>query len=325
MTLLSEPKARALPVAAPRSGASIAQPNREAAPVILSFDVEEHFRIEAASGLSIEPALRDHYTARVGETTRWLLELLAAREIRATFFIVGQLASQDPMLVRQIHAAGHEVASHGWDHRRVLEMTPREFREDVRCSKAELEQITGAEVLGYRAPTFSIVRRTAWAIDVLAELGMLYDSSIYPVRHDRYGIPTAPRVPFLAQGREHRLLELPPATLRVGKLSLPAGGGGYFRMFPLAVLERAIHQLHQSRRPGAAMLYFHPWEFDPEQRRLALRPLNRFRTYVGITRSRGRFIAMLSKYRFVRAVDLVRRLEFQSHELPSFDPSGRRS
>ncbi len=124
------------------------------------------------------------------------------RGIKATFFIVGQIAERDPALVQAIHRAGHEVASHGWDHRRVLEMTPGTFREDLRRSKEALEQAIGAAVVGYRAPTFSIVRRTAWALDVLAESGLLYDSSIYPVRHDRYGIPEAPRAPFLAWGPE---------------------------------------------------------------------------------------------------------------------------
>lgn len=322
MTLLKEPKARALPVAAPRSGATAARADCEAAPVILSFDVEEHFRIEAASGLAIDPALRDHYTARVGETTRWLLDLLAAREIRATFFVVGQLARQDPDLVRQIHAAGHEVASHGWDHRRVLEMTPREFREDVRCSKDELEQITGAEVVGYRAPTFSIVRRTAWALDVLVEEGFLYDSSIYPVRHDRYGVPQAPRAPFLAHGHEAAILELPPATLRVGGANLPAGGGGYFRLMPLAVIERAIHQLRRDTRPAVAMLYFHPWEFDPAQPRLPLERLSRFRTYVGIARTRARLGALLSKRSYARAQDVARDLENPLLGLHEFGVAG---
>src|SRR5262249_4383862 len=150
---------------------------------------------------------------RVAVSTRWLLDALAAAEVRATFFIVGQLAQTDPGLVRAIRANGHEVASHGWDHRRVLAMTPRAFREDIRRSKGALEQATGAAVVGYRAPTFSIVPRTAWALDVLVESGLTYDSSIYPVRHDRYGVPDAPRAPFWAIGERHAILELPPATL----------------------------------------------------------------------------------------------------------------
>src|SRR5487761_1158885 len=166
--------------------------------LILSFDVEEHFRIEAASKLDVEPALQSHYSDRLEPSTRWLLDRLGEFEQRATFFVVGEIARQQPKLVRAIRQAGHEVASHSWDHRSVHRLTPATFREDVRKSMDALEQATGEAVRGYRAPTFSILRETAWAIDVLAELGLDYDSSIYPVRHDRYGVPAAPRGPFLA-------------------------------------------------------------------------------------------------------------------------------
>ena len=172
--------------------------------VILSFDVEEHHRIEAAAGLNVDPALKAHYDGRVAPPTYWLLDQLARHDIRATFFVLGPIARRDPGLIRAIHRAGHEVASHGWDHRRVHVMTPASFREDVRRSVDALEQVTGEAVVGYRAPTFSVVRQTSWAIDVLSELGLLYDSSIYPVHHDRYGVPDAPRVPFLVRGQRQR-------------------------------------------------------------------------------------------------------------------------
>lgn len=292
-----------------------------APPVILSFDVEEHHRIEAASGLHVSDALKAHYAERAADSTRWLLDLLDRHQVRATFFIVGELARNDPELVRDVHQAGHEVASHGWSHRRVLEMTPDEFRHDLRQSKDVLEQITGEAVVGYRAPTFSIVRRTFWALDVLAEEGFLYDSSIYPVRHDRYGVPDAPRGPFLARGRHHAILEIPPATLRVGPLNLPAGGGGYFRLFPLGVIQSAIAQTGRLDPSAATMLYFHPWEFDPEQSRLPLHRASRFRTYVGISRSRDRLGILLARYRVARAIDAARRLELRRTELTVFDPA----
>ena len=187
-------------------------------PVVLSFDVEEHHRIEAAAGLQVDPALQRLYGERMRHATAWILEQLAERGIPATFFIVGQITETNPKLVRSICEAGHEVASHGWDHRRIHVMSPESFREDVRTSKDALEQVCGTAVVGYRAPTFSVVRQTAWALDILAEMGMAYDSSIYPVHHDRYGIPGAPRCPFLAQGLEQEILELPPATLRIGGL-----------------------------------------------------------------------------------------------------------
>src|SRR5262249_18467678 len=148
--------------------------------------------------------------------------------------------------VRAIASAGHEIASHGWEHERLHHFTPRTFGADVRQSKDALEQATGQPVLGYRAPTFSVVRQTAWAIDVLVESGMAYDSSIYPVWHDRYGVLGAPRVPFRARGRLHEILEFPPATLRLLATNWPVGGGGYFRLLPLFVLERALEQVRRS-------------------------------------------------------------------------------
>jgi polysaccharide deacetylase family protein (PEP-CTERM system associated) len=286
--------------------------------IILSFDVEEHFRIEAAAGLQLDPTLKAHYGARVEPCTRWLLEELEAADVKATFFIVGQIARDYPTLVGAIHAAGHEVASHGWDHQRVVNLTPVTFREDVRRSKDALEQVTGQAVVGYRAPTFSIMRQTAWALDVLAELDMAYDSSIYPVRHDRYGSPAAPRAPFVALGQRHGILELPPATLRLLKVNLPMGGGGYFRLFPLFCIEWAIRQTVRTCFPGVAMLYFHPWEFDPDQARLPLGWLSRWRTYIGMRRSRDRLTTLLARHRFVRAMDAAQRLQAQHEQLPRF-------
>jgi polysaccharide deacetylase family protein (PEP-CTERM system associated) len=286
--------------------------------VILSFDVEEHHRIEAAAGLAIDSSQAAHCALRMDLTTRWILEQLGSRGIKATFFIVGDIARSNPDLVRAIHQNGHEVASHGWDHRRVHHFTPETFREDALRSKEALEQVTGEAVVGYRAPTFSIVRQTAWALDVLAELGFLYDSSIYPVRHDRYGVPDAPRAPFLARGSVRHILELPPATWRMMMQNVPTGGGGYFRLLPLVVMRRAIDQIERECRPAVATLYFHPWEFDTEQNQLPLPGLRRFRTYVGVSRTRARLAVLLGAYRFARAADVARRLRDNAHELPTF-------
>jgi polysaccharide deacetylase family protein (PEP-CTERM system associated) len=286
--------------------------------IILSFDVEEHHRIEAAAGLAVDSELKAHYCERLDSSTSWLLDLLAAAGAKATFFVVGEIANNNAQLIRRMAAAGHEVASHSWDHRRVHRLTPQSFREDVLQSKQVLEDITGEAVVGYRAPTFSITRETAWAIDVLAELDMLYDSSIYPVRHDRYGVPAAPRSPFMARGSKHTLLELPPTTLRLLNMNLPMGGGGYFRLFPLALTEWALRQTSQSCRPAVANLYFHPWEFDTDQKRLPLGRLSRFRTYVGINRSASRLTALLEKHTFVRAVDAARALQPTVDSLPCF-------
>jgi polysaccharide deacetylase family protein (PEP-CTERM system associated) len=291
-------------------------------PVVLSFDVEDHHRIEAAAGLDVDPQLRGNYRERMAQATGWILELLAERGIHATFFIVGQIAETNARLVRAVHDAGHEVASHGWDHRRIHLLGPQAFREDLRISKNALEQACGAAVVGYRAPTFSLVSQTAWAIDILAELGLAYDSSIYPVHHDRYGIPSAPRIPFLAQGAVHEILEIPPATLRVGGVNVPVGGGGYFRLLPFPLLRLALSLSRRDPGCGATMLYFHPWEFDPDQPRLPMRGLNRFRTYVGIKSSRHRLARLLSGYTFIRAVDLAHRLGERRDELPRFRLNG---
>lgn len=290
--------------------------------VILSFDVEEHFRIEAAAGLEVGSSLKASYREGLERTTRWLLEVLELREIKATFFILGHLALDNPSLVRSISDAGHEIASHGWGHQKLHGLTPDTFREDVRRSKEALENLTGREVVGYRAPTFSIVRQTAWAIDVLAELGFLYDSSIYPVRHDRYGVPDAPRSPYLVEGPSRDILEIPPLTLRLPRVNLPAAGGGYFRLFPPFVMERAIRQARYSGSHPTAMLYFHPWEFDPGQPRLPLRRINRFRTYVGLNSSRGRLEALLDRHQFTQAAVVAGRLDLVRHELPRFRLGG---
>jgi polysaccharide deacetylase family protein (PEP-CTERM system associated) len=280
--------------------------------------VEEHHLIEAAAGLEVAPQLQAQYRARMESSTRWLLEQLGQRDLRATFFLVGQIARHNPALIRAIHRAGHEVASHGWDHQRLHNLTPASFREDLRQSKEALEQLIGEPVVGYRAPTFSLVRQTAWALDVLAEMGFVYDSSIYPVRHDRYGVPEAPRAPFRARGPSQEILELPPATLHVLGTNLPVGGGGYFRLLPLFLMDYAFQQVQRACRPAVAMLYFHPWEFDPEQPRLPLGRLSGFRTYVGLFRSRPRLGALLNKYPFRRAVDVALQLKRSEPALPSF-------
>jgi polysaccharide deacetylase family protein (PEP-CTERM system associated) len=171
-------------------------------------------------------------------------------------------------------------------------------------------------VVGYRAPTFSLMRDTAWAIDVLAEEGMRYDSSIFPVRHDRYGVPNAPRVPFLAKGIERSMLELPPVTLRIGSYNLPAAGGGYFRLFPPAIMRAAVRQME--KESAAAVLYFHPWEFDPSQPRLPIGRGKRLRTYIGIKRSRSRLQWLLARYGSVRMIDVVDQLERSQAKFATF-------
>lgn len=285
---------------------------------VASFDVEEHHRIEAAVGVTVSADLQAEYGARMEASTRRLLDQLAAAKVHGTFFVVGQIARARPQLVRDIHAAGHEVGSHSWDHRRVHRFTPDAFREDLRISKDALEQATGAAVVGFRAPTFSVVKETGWAIDVLAECGFEYDSSVFPVRHDRYGIPDAPRGPFMAVGKERELLELPLLTYRVAGLNLPVAGGGYFRLFPLFMMRAGLRQAARSSPPQVGMLYFHPWEFDTEQPRLPLSRLSRWRTYVGMGRTQGRLAKLLTQFPFRRAIDVAREIRASAADLPRY-------
>lgn len=285
---------------------------------VISFDIEEHHRIEAAAGIDCSPELRDEYARRMEDVTRRLLDQLAEAKVVASFYIVGEIAVQRPALVRAIREAGHEIGSHSHDHRRVHRFTPETFREDLLRSKDALEQATGAAVVGFRAPTFSIVRETAWAVDVLAECGFLYDSSVFPVRHDRYGVPDAPRGPFMIAGERSEILELPPATYRLLGQNLPVAGGGYFRLFPPFVMRAGLRQIARSGPDAVGMLYFHPWEFDPGQPRLPLGRFSRWRTYVGMSKTVARLGDLLKRYTYRRAVDVARDRLAARERLPRF-------
>ena len=302
---------------------SPASPRRAAPvgpPVVLSFDVEEHDRIEAAVGLSVSAGRRREYADRMAAATHRLLDQLAAAgNVPATFYVVGQIAETHPRLVRAIADAGHEIGSHSHSHTRVHRLTPRTFREDLRRSVDALQQVTGRAVFGFRAPTFSVTRATDWAVDVLVEAGLRYDSSVFPVRHDRYGVPDAPRHPFWLEGESGRILELPLLTLRLMGRNVPVAGGGYFRLFPPALMRAGLRQL-PADAPAVGMLYFHPWEFDPGQPRLPLGRVSRWRTYVGIGKTTGRLDELLTRYRgrFRRAIDVAEVLEDQADRLPRF-------
>jgi polysaccharide deacetylase family protein (PEP-CTERM system associated) len=199
--------------------------------------------------------------------------------------------------VRRIAAAGHEIASHGYGHRLVYDQTPRAFRDDVRRAKALLESASGAAVAGYRAPSYSITPRSLWALDVLIEEGYRYDSSIFPIRHDRYGIPLSPRHAYVLQRSGGALVEAPASTTRVGPVNLPIAGGGYFRILPYEWTQWGISRVN--RREGRpAIFYLHPWEIDPEQPRLAAGLLGRFRHYRNLDKTESRLRRLLTDFRF---------------------------
>lgn len=261
---------------------------------LLTFDVEEYFQIEAARGV-VSSDEWNRYESRVEGVMDWLLETLDTHQTRATFFVLGWIARKYPQMVRRIAELGHEIASHGDMHDRLHRLTPESFREDMLRSKLTLEDITSCSVRGYRAPTFSLMRETEYAVDVLIEAGFEYDSSVQPIRHPHYGVYDAPVAPYLLHGRGGgRLLEIPPLCYERGRMRLPVAGGGYFRLFPLGVMNAGIRRARAELRP--AMLYFHPWEFDEHQPRLPLKGVNRFRTYVGLKRTRRRLEALLKRW-----------------------------
>lgn len=264
-----------------------------------SVDVEDYFHCEAFAG-RIDPSDWSAHELRVERNVERLLQFLDAKNSRATWFVLGWVAERCPGLVKDIAAQGHEIASHGFNHQHLSRMTPETFREDLTKSLQLLEDLTGSPVLGYRAPTFSVTRRTAWAVDVLREVGFAYDSSIYPVRHDRYGVPEAPIEPFdLSAEGDGSLIEFPPLVGRRFGFNLPLGGGGYLRLLPIGWMSRAISQANRHGRP--AMTYVHPWETDPDQPRLPCSLLTRIRHYRNLDQTMDRLNFLFERHTFTTA------------------------
>jgi polysaccharide deacetylase family protein (PEP-CTERM system associated) len=263
----------------------------------MTVDVEDYFQVSAFES-TVDRDQWENFEQRVDRNTRNILELFARHDVKATFFTLGWVAEQFPELVRDIAAAGHEVASHGWQHTRVNTQQPEDFRNDIRRTRALLQDISGQPVLGYRAASYSIGRSEAWAWDELAEAGYSYSSSIVPISHDLYGIPDAPRFAFdTAQGR---LLEIPITTIPFAGRNINCGGGGWFRLFPYSFSRWALRKVNASDvEPG--IFYFHPWEIDPDQPRpegLGLK--TRFRHYLNLDRTYGRLEQMLSDFQWGR-------------------------
>ncbi|BCS33169.1 polysaccharide deacetylase [Luteitalea sp. TBR-22] len=269
----------------------------------MSIDVEEYFHASALEAVAPRHQW-ETLPSRVVPTTQMLLELFASRRVRATFFVLGWVADRYPALVREIAAAGHEIASHGYWHEIVYTLTPDAFREDVRRSKQLLEDLAGTAVRGYRAPSFSITRRSLWALDVLLEEGYAYDASVFPVHHDRYGIPDAPRHSYTVSRPAGTLQEVPPSTVHVAGQNLAVAGGGYFRLLPYGWTRAGISRLN--RREGrSAIFYLHPWEIDTEQPRLPVGMATRLRHYGNLGRTMGRLTRLIDEFRFAPVVDVV--------------------
>jgi len=267
-----------------------------------TIDVEEYFQVSAFEA-RVARSDWGRLESRVAREVGVLLELLARHQTRATWFVLGWVAHRQPGLIRAIARAGHEIASHGWDHARVTHQTPVEFRQSIRRCKQLLEEITGLPVMGFRAPSFSIVPGREWALDILLEEGYRYDSSLFPMRRPGYGYPGGLRDPYWIERPAGKLVEIPPSTVRWCGLRLPAGGGAYFRLFPYGVVRAALRQSQRRGVPGT--FYIHPWELDPAQPRFHVPWLTRVRHYGGLRRTGQRLERLLGEFRFTAVQETV--------------------
>jgi polysaccharide deacetylase family protein (PEP-CTERM system associated) len=276
------------------------------APILnaMTVDVEDYFHV-AALAQSIDRAKWGEMEYRAEASTRRLLDLFEQSNIRATFFVLGWVAKRSPDLVREIARRGHEVASHGMSHKLVFNQTPEEFSSETYESKALLEDLIGAPVLGYRASTYSITNRSLWALDILHEAGFAYDSSIFPIRHDVYGIPDAPQIPSrIPTPKGASMVEFPMSTAPMFGTRIPVSGGGYFRILPYWLTRRGLMKLNtELARPF--IFYLHPWEVDPEQPRIRTSWKSRLRHYTNLDRCEARLRRLVGEFRFGRVRDVL--------------------
>jgi len=274
----------------------------------VSVDLEDYYHVEAFAS-RIPRSTWSNLPSRVRHSTSRTMDVLDRANCRATFFVLGWIADRERGLVRELAQAGHEIACHSHLHRPLHTLKPSEFREDLRRSKDSIEGAAQTRIFGFRAPTFSIIDKSLWALDILLEEGFSYDSSIFPIHHDLYGMPGAPRwahCRHVASGR--RIWEIPPSTVRIAKMNIPFGGGGYLRLLPMAFTRWAIRRTHAYEKQPV-IVYFHPWELDPEQPRLSGSFRSRFRHYTGLGKTASRLKEILSKGSFQPMINLVRQLE----------------
>lgn len=269
----------------------------------LTIDVEDYFQVAALA----EAVDRDDWSSmeyRVEANTDRLLALFDEHQTKATFFTLGWIAERSPALIRRIRDAGHEIASHGYSHQLIYTQTPEVFREETRKSKTVLEDTTGNAVTGYRAASYSITSKSRWALDILYEEGFTWDSSIFPVHHDRYGMPGTPHEPYLLQTPNGgTLTEFPLSTCPIGQYRLPIAGGGYFRLFPYGFSRWGLGKINKAGQPF--IFYLHPWEIDTEQPRLKVKAFSRFRHYNNLDKCMGRLERLLGDFRFGSVSDVL--------------------
>lgn len=273
-------------------------------PNAFTVDLEDYFQVSAFD----RAVRRDDWPSfdrRVVANTRRMLDLVDRHAVRATFFVLGWIAEREPDLVREVRARGHEIASHGYEHRLVYDQSPDAFRRDIRRSRDLLERLTGAPVVAYRAPSFSITKKSLWALEILAEEGFRIDASIFPIYHDRYGIPDANPAIHKIATRRHPIWEIPGSTVRVGRLNLPVGGGGYLRLYPFPLTLRLLARINRKHgRPF--ILYVHPWELDPGQPRIKTGSrLTHFRHYRNLNKTEPRLDALLTRFPFAPLSDIL--------------------
>ncbi|MEQ1869350.1 MAG: XrtA system polysaccharide deacetylase [Vicinamibacterales bacterium] len=262
----------------------------------MSIDVEDYFQVSAFDRV-VSRADWGRLESRVVANTEGLLEMFATSRVRGTFFFLGWVAERFPALVKTVASAGHEIASHGFNHQLVYSLTEEEFRQDVRSSKRLLEDLTGQRVRGYRAPSFSVTKQSLWALDVLIDEGYEYDTSIFPVHHDRYGIADAPRHAHVITRQAGTIVEMPGSTTRLGGVNLPVAGGGYFRLLPYAWTRTGIARVNRSEGKPV-VFYLHPWEIDPGQPRFHVPAATKIRHYTGLSSTRHRLLRLLKQFRF---------------------------
>jgi polysaccharide deacetylase family protein (PEP-CTERM system associated) len=262
----------------------------------LTVDVEDYFQVSAFAKTIKHDDWGSH-NLRVEKNTQKLLDLFDQAQVKATFFVLGWIADRVPELVKEIADRGHEVASHGYSHQLIYNQTQKVFREETIRSKKLLEDLSQQPVQGYRAASYSITCRSLWALDILAETGFIYDSSIFPVRHDRYGIPDAEEKPHrLITPKQHSLIEFPLSTAKIFNYKLPIAGGGYFRLYPYFLSKAGLSQINRQQQPF--IFYLHPWEIDPEQPKIAASWFSRFRHYNNLHKCESRLTHLLDDFEF---------------------------
>ena len=270
----------------------------------LTIDVEDYFQVSAFENV-VSRKNWDSYDLRVEHNTHALLEILDANNTNATFFILGWVAERCPDLVREIARQGHEIACHGYSHKLVYKQSETEFREETCKSKKILEDICGKAVTGYRAASYSITKRSLWALDILIEAGFEYDSSIFPVRHDRYGIAGSPRFPYIIDRSQNRtIIEFPMSTGRMFGMNIPVSGGGYFRLIPYPITRKLLSGINENEKQPF-IFYLHPWEIDPDQPVIEASRISNLRHYTNIRHCRQKFEKLLASFRFTTVAGVL--------------------